>query len=58
MDKTGRNGIRVGDIFAIKLEEEIQKLTQKHLEMLKAFENTIEFNLEEMETVFLESIKA
>jgi adenylosuccinate synthase len=57
MDKTGRNGIRVGDIFAINWKEKYQKLTQKHLEMLKSFENTIEFNLEEMETVFLESIK-
>ena len=58
MDKTGRNGIRVGDIFAANWNEKFQKLTQKHLEILRSFENSIEFNLEEMNTVFLESIKA
>jgi adenylosuccinate synthase len=58
MDKTGRNGIRVGDIFAANWSKKYRKLTQKHLEMLKSFENSIEFNLPEMEVVFLESIKA
>ena len=48
MDKTGRNGIRVGDIFASNWDEKFQKLTNKHLEILKNFDNIIEYNLEEM----------
>ena len=58
MDKTGRNGIRVGDIFASNWDEKFQKLTTKHLEILKNFDAIIEFNLEEMERVFLRSIDA
>jgi len=58
MDKTGRNGIRVGDIFASNWNEKYQKLTKKHLEILKSFDNSHELNLDEMEAVFLESIEA
>jgi adenylosuccinate synthase len=58
MDKTGRNGIRVGDIFASNWDEKFQKLTNKHLEILKNFDAIIEYNLEEMERVFLRSIDA
>ena len=58
MDKTGRNGIRVGDIFASNWDEKFQKLTNKHLEILKNFDAIIEYNLEEMESEFLKSIDA
>ena len=58
MDKTGRNGIRVGDIFASNWDEKFQKLTNKHLEILKNFDAIIEYNLEEMERGFLRSIDA
>lgn len=58
MDKTGRNGIRIGDIFAANWNEKYQKLTKKHLEMLQSFKNSIEFNLKEMEILFLDSIQA
>lgn len=58
MDKTGRNGIRVGDIFASNWNEKFQKLTNKHLEILKNFDAIIEYNLEEMESEFLKSIDA
>ena len=58
MDKTGRNGIRVGDIFTESWNEKYKKLTKKHLEILKSFENSNELNLDEMEVVFLESIEA
>src|SRR6056300_2021950 len=58
MDKTGRNGIRVGDIFSPDWDEKYQKLTQKHMDMLKGFEGSIEYDFEEMETVFLKNIKA
>jgi len=58
MDKTGRNGIRVGDIFASNWEEKYQKLTHKHLEILKNFEGSEADQLETLEREFLESIDA
>jgi len=58
MDKTGRNGIRVGDIFASNWEEKYQKLTHKHLEILKSFEGAEADQLETLEREFLESIDA
>jgi len=58
MDKTGRNGIRVGDIFASNWDEKFQKLGNKHLEILKNFDAIIEYNLEEMKSEFLKSIDA
>ncbi|MEK9565566.1 MAG: adenylosuccinate synthase [Flavobacteriaceae bacterium] len=58
MDKTGRNGIRVGDIFASNWEEKYQKLTHKHLEILKNFEGAEADQLETLEREFLESIDA
>ena len=57
MDKTGRNGIRVGDIFASDWNEKYQKLTKKHIEILKGFEDSHELNLDEMEAVFIKSIE-
>ncbi len=56
MDKTGRNGIRVGDILATNWEEKYRKLTQKHMEMLKSYGNKIEHDLQEMEAIFFDSI--
>jgi len=58
MDKTGRNGIRVGDIFASNWEEKYQKLTHKHLEILKNFEGAEADQLETLEREFLKSIDA
>src|SRR6056300_353987 len=58
MDKTGRNGIRVGDIFSPDWNEKFKKLTQKHMEMLKGFEGKIEYDFEEMEAVFMKNIEA
>ncbi|MGN6641201.1 MAG: adenylosuccinate synthase [Mucilaginibacter sp.] len=36
MDKTGRNGLRVGDITLPDFEDRYKKLTEKHLTMLEA----------------------
>jgi adenylosuccinate synthase len=36
MDKTGRNGLRIGDITLPDFEERYQKLADKHLAMLQA----------------------
>ena len=37
MDKTGRNGLRVGDILSPKFMERYNALKQKHAEMLKQY---------------------
>jgi len=58
MDKTGRNGIRLGDILATDWEEKYKRLTQKHLGMLKAYDASIEYDLKSMEIAFSESITA
>lgn len=56
MDKTGRNGLRIGDLELPDWKERYQKLTQKHLKMLSYYKVQIEFNLEELETAFFEGL--
>lgn len=56
MDKTGRNGLRVGDIFLANFKEKYQTLVDKHLNMLNHFEG-FEFNLEELEGPWMKSIE-
>lgn len=58
MDKTGRNGIRVGDILAPNWEEKYRVLTQKHLDLLKSYDTKIDFNLNDLEEPFFNSIAA
>ena len=55
MDKTGRNGLRVGDIFAANFKEKYQALVQKHINILKHHE--LDYNLEELEAPFFEGIE-
>ncbi|QBN20060.1 adenylosuccinate synthase [Flavobacterium nackdongense] len=57
MDKTGRNGIRVGDIELEDFEERYRALANKHEEMIKFYDVNIQYNLEEMEKEFFESIE-
>ncbi len=58
MDKTGRNGIRVGDIMAVDWEDKYKRLTKKHIGMLKSYKTSVEFDLEDLEINFFKSIKA
>jgi len=58
MDKTGRNGIRVGDILAPNWEEKYRVLTLKHLDLLKSYDTKIDFNLNDLEEPFFKSIAA
>ena len=58
MDKTGRNGLRVGDIISGKFEKKYQILKSKHLETLKMYD--FDFSIEEYEKEFflgIETIK-
>jgi adenylosuccinate synthase len=57
MDKTGRNGIRVGDLELKNWKEKYNTLAQKHLKMLKFFDVDIQYDLKELETEFFEAIK-
>ncbi len=55
MDKTGRNGLRIGDIKSKNFKLHYQNLKDKHLKLLKLYPD-VEFNLEEQESAFFEAI--
>ncbi len=57
MDKTGRNGIRVGDIELADFHERYRNLANKHEEMIKFYDVSIQYNLAEMEAEFFASIE-
>ena len=54
MDKTGRNGLRIGDINSFNFKEKYERLRDKHFQLLKDTEFINNFN--EMENEFLDSI--
>jgi adenylosuccinate synthase len=54
MDKTGRNGLRVGDIFASDFKEKYQALKSKHEEMLRQYK--FEYDLGQYEKDWFEGI--
>ena len=54
MDKTGRNGLRIGDINSSNFKEKYERLRDKHFQLLKDTEFINNFN--EMENEFLDSI--
>ena len=56
MDKTGRNGLRVGDIFHPSFHDRYDALKSKHLKLLKIYP-AVDFNLEEEEEKWFESLK-
>lgn len=55
MDKTGRNGLRVGDIAQPGFRDLYEALKVKHLELLKIYP-PIEFDLAEAEKAWFESL--
>ena len=58
MDKTGRNGIRVGDILNTNWKTKYFKLTKKHLAILKSYNPTKKYDLDLNENVFFKSIES
>ncbi|WP_293871933.1 adenylosuccinate synthase [Flavobacterium sp.] len=56
MDKTGRNGIRVGDIELADFKERYRALADKHEAMIDFYDVAIQYNLPELEKEFFESI--
>ncbi|PKO98803.1 MAG: adenylosuccinate synthase [Bacteroidetes bacterium HGW-Bacteroidetes-8] len=55
MDKTGRNGIRVGDILAPDFIERFNTLKNKHISTLKQFD--FNYDLQERETQWFEAVE-
>lgn len=56
MDKTGRNGLRVGDIFSPLFLDKYNALVAKHKEMLKRYED-FTYDLSEFEKPWLAAIE-
>jgi adenylosuccinate synthase len=55
MDKTGRNGLRIGDILSKDFLNKYNKLKNKHTELLKQYDQPV--NWEEWEPAFFQSIE-
>lgn len=57
MDKTGRNGLRVGDISKQNFKEKYNFLKNKHFSLLSQYDFPFEEELEKTESLWLESIE-
>ena len=55
MDKTGRNGIRVGDLFLPDFKQRYEKLVEKHKQILKFHD--FDYDLAELEPAFYEGVE-
>jgi adenylosuccinate synthase len=55
MDKTGRNGLRVGDIHARDFKAKYDKLVAKHVDMLKQYGQEIDWK--QWEAPFFEAVE-
>ena len=56
MDKTGRNGIRVGDLELDNWKEKYRLLANKHESMVSFYNVDLQYNLEELEVEFFEAV--
>lgn len=57
MDKTGRNGIRVGDLELSDWKERYRNLADKHEAMISFYNVDVQYNLEELEAEFFKAIE-
>ena len=57
MDKTGRNGIRVGDIVNLNWKNKYQILKEKHLDLISSFNQDVDLSLNNLENEFFEGIE-
>lgn len=56
MDKTGRNGLRIGDILKPDFKQRYQNLKQKHQQILKNMQ--AEDDIDQFEPAFFEAVEA
>jgi adenylosuccinate synthase len=56
MDKTGRNGMRIGDLELSNWKNKYQALTKKHLKMIAFFDVDIQYDMNELEEAFFKSV--
>lgn len=54
MDKTGRNGLRVGDVLTSDFKEKYNKLKEKHFQLIKMY--NFDFDIEEEEKTWFEAL--
>ncbi|WP_223549162.1 adenylosuccinate synthase [Aestuariivivens sp. NBU2969] len=57
MDKTGRNGIRVGDLELSDWKKRYRALADKHESMIAFYNVDIQYNLEELEIEFFKAVE-
>lgn len=57
MDKTGRNGLRVGDLELDNWKEKYRTLADKHEKMIDFYESDVQYDLAEIEREFFDAIK-
>ena len=57
MDKTGRNGIRIGDLKSDNWTDKYNALRDKHLTILSNFKTKIDLDIDKLEDDFMSSIE-
>ncbi|MGB1370037.1 MAG: adenylosuccinate synthase [Flavobacteriaceae bacterium] len=57
MDKTGRNGIRVGDLELSDWKDKYRNLANKHQAMIDFYNIELEYDLKELENEFFEAVE-
>jgi adenylosuccinate synthase len=57
MDKTGRNGIRIGDLELENFNDVYRSLVEKHEKMIAFYDVELQYNLPELEKEFFDSIE-
>ena len=57
MDKTGRNGIRIGDLNSSNWKDKYNSLREKHLTILSNFKTKVNIDLNKLEDDFMRSIE-
>ena len=58
MDKTGRNGIRVGDLELDNWKEKYRLLANKHQALIEFYNVDVQYNLKELEQEFFKAVEA
>ncbi|MCG2462113.1 adenylosuccinate synthase [Flavobacteriaceae bacterium F89] len=57
MDKTGRNGMRIGDLEMDDWKEKYRHLADKHEALINFYDVDIQYNLDELETEFFAAVE-